>query len=169
MGSAPVFAADLAIDVVTGGNPLDGAFEFGLAFTETEGLKKGYLYSVDSWKTSSTHFESTSGHYYGEQWYNPILGGHENSVAGISSGTSIEDTALTWNFAGTNPNNRIHLELTMSALGIPGGYTATPSLLLASVSCANDIVYGEIEVSQVPIGYTALLFSTGFPGLIRFW
>jgi len=39
VGSAPVFAADLAIDVATGGNPLDSPFEFGVALSETEGLK----------------------------------------------------------------------------------------------------------------------------------
>jgi hypothetical protein len=167
VGSVDVFAADLAIDV--GSSGLDGKFDFGVAFTNEEGLNKGSLYAVDSWKTSYDHFESTSGYYYGEEWINPYEGAEIPVVGTIASGTAITDTGITWFSGDANFNHRIHLEIALSALGIAAGESAEIGLFLASANCANDIIYGEIEATSVPIGSTALLFGTGFFGLLRFW
>jgi hypothetical protein len=155
---------------------LSGSFDFGVAFTIQEGLKIGHLYSeVTEWRTSYYYFENeaaVSGYGYGEAWINPNSGERENPIVGtIVGGTDRGTTGLIWNDLdpGTDPNNRVHLEISLDALGIPVGEAATIGLFLASANCANDIIYGEIDVSQVPIGSTGLLFGTGFLGLIRFW
>jgi len=160
-GTIDAFPADLAIDV---GESLDGDFEFGVAFSGETGKTTGNLYSVSSWKSSYEYFEDKSGLIYGEKWNNPHKTtdpnlGNERPLVTINgtNGPSLGDTGLTWTDAGSNPNERIHLEIVLSALGIDPGQTKDIGLFLAAANCANDIIYGEIEVTNVPIP-TAVLF-----------
>jgi hypothetical protein len=162
--------ADLAIDVAYGGGSLDGKFEFGVAFWNHDGLTRGHLYQADGWTSSSDNFESKTGYWYGELWDNPYTAGEENPVVGTlksDSATSLYDTGLSWvSTGGSDPNYQIHLEFALSALDIGAGSINRIGLFMASASCANDIMYGEVPV---PIGSTALLFGTGLFGLLRFW